>query len=291
MNTESQDDLDTQNQRRPSGEIFITLGVIMATHNRALTTRKCLESLLRFTPPGIHLKFFVHDDGSTDQTVDVIRAITPKALITQGTGTDYWAKSMAIAERRALQDSSLDVLLWMNDDVVVTQSGFARLLETYRDYPSAIVVGVTADALGNWTYGGLRKIGPRPLQVKGQGITEVSTSCDTFHGNSVLVPIQVAHRLGGIDGRYPHAYADIDYGLRATRAGIPVVQMAGIVGECFRLDSPTLPRGLVRRIRFFNQPKHFPFKAQVRMGWKFGGAQGATLAALGFIRRVFLTGQ
>lgn len=268
----------------------ITIGVIMATHNRASTTRRCLEALRRSTPRGVRWQLYVHDDGSVDETVNEIRSIFPSAVVSRGTGKDYWAKSMAIAERGALRETLLDCLFWLNDDVLLTEIGLMNLYETLRSSPGCIAVGVTTDFAGDWTYGGLRKTGRRPLQVSGLGITTSAMKCETFHGNAVMIPIEIAHRLGGIDGGYPHAYADIDYGLRASRAGIHIVQMAGVVGVCDKLPSPALPKGVLTRLGFFNQPKHFPFKAQVRIGWKFGGLRGATVAALGFVRRLVYPG-
>ena len=288
MSDREEQTLEWPRASEASLERSLTIGVIMATHNRAATTRRCLESLLRSTPPKAQWKLFVHDDGSSDGTIDDIVSIFPSAVITRGTGSDYWARSMATAEEQALQDPSLDSLLWLNDDVIVSSEGLLNLYEAFRRFPSCIAVGVTSDTMGNWTYGGLRRSGRRPLQVVGLGITDRVVSCETMHGNAVLMDVKSAHILGGIDGGYPHAYADIDYGLRATRAGIPIIQMAGVVGTCEKLAGPAIPRGILARWRFFNEPKHSPLKAQVRIAWKFGGPVGATLAAIGFFRRVAL---
>jgi GT2 family glycosyltransferase len=42
----------------------------------------------------------------------------------------------------------------------------------------------------------------------------------------------VVERLGGIDGRYAHAYADSEFGLRCSRAGVPVLLAGEPVGTC-----------------------------------------------------------
>ena len=42
---------------------------------------------------------------------------------------------------------------------------------------------------------------------------------DAMNGNLVLVPRPTAERMGGIDGKFSHALADIDYATRARRLG------------------------------------------------------------------------
>ena len=56
--------------------------------------------------------------------------------------------------------------------------------------------------------------------------------CTTFNGNVVLVPKSVYRRVGGIERRFSHAYADFDYGLRARALGFQVVVSGNAVGTC-----------------------------------------------------------
>ena len=71
---------------------------------------------------------------------------------------------------------------------------------------------------------------------------------DTFNGNLVAVPVGVARELGGIDGEFAHAWADIDYGLRAGAAGFAVVLAPGTFGTCPR-NEPNYSGSILTRWR------------------------------------------
>ena len=51
-------------------------------------------------------------------------------------------------------------------------------------------------------------------------------------GNAVLVSAAAARRLGNLDPQFEHIFGDLDYGLRATAAGIPVYQAGEVAGDC-----------------------------------------------------------
>ncbi len=57
--------------------------------------------------------------------------------------------------------------------------------------------------------------------------------CDTCNFNCVLVPRDVAVRVGNLDAAFTHRMGDFDYGLRARHAGCSLWVAPGYVGECF----------------------------------------------------------
>ena len=58
--------------------------------------------------------------------------------------------------------------------------------------------------------------------------------CDTFFGNCVLVPAEVAKLVGNLDPVFAHTFGDIDYGFRATKLGCTIWVAPGYIGECSR---------------------------------------------------------
>src|SRR5437879_10926345 len=56
--------------------------------------------------------------------------------------------------------------------------------------------------------------------------------CDTMNGNCVLIQRSVVPRLGNLDHHFTHSMPDLDYGLRAKRAGCSVSVAPGYVGDC-----------------------------------------------------------
>jgi GT2 family glycosyltransferase len=53
-----------------------------------------------------------------------------------------------------------------------------------------------------------------------------------MNGNLVLLPIEIARAVGNLDPVYEHAAGDIDYALRARKAGYRLFVAPGFVGHC-----------------------------------------------------------
>ncbi|MDD9206811.1 glycosyltransferase family 2 protein [Georgenia sp. 10Sc9-8] len=226
---------------------FVRLHAILACHNRRdLTVRAILELAAAGDRAGVRVEVVLYDDGSTDGTAHAVRSLDLPVQILSGSGAAFWARGMARAERAVLEQAHPeDAILWLNDDVRLDEDALARLLKVSAERPQAVVVGAMRDPdTGEPTYGGLERRGRHPMSYGLVAPRDVPVEVDTSNGNCVLVPVQVARAVGGIDGQFPHALADIDYGLRSRAAGHPVVLAPGTVGECPR--NPPRPRSSLR---------------------------------------------
>jgi GT2 family glycosyltransferase len=161
--------------------------------------------------------------------------------VLRGDGSAFWARGMAEAERAALQHEAMgpdDLILWLNDDVELEAQAVNTLLNTANS-EDVVVVGAMRDPrTGDITYSGLRRAGKHPLNFRRVTPGNEPIKVDTFNGNCVLVPARVARTLGGIDGGFAHALADIDYGLRCNKLGVPVLLASESVGLCARNPDP-----------------------------------------------------
>jgi GT2 family glycosyltransferase len=217
------------------------------------------------------------DDGSTDDTAPAVRAAFPDTQIIPGNGQLYWAGGMALAEDAALRSTSADFLLWVNDDVDLYRDGLQRLVNVaLGSHAAAIVVGTLIDPhTGKTTYGGLHRDRWRPMHFVPIEPGETAQVADTFTGNLVLVPRAVAELLGGIDRRYSHGFADLDYGLRARVEGIRTLAAPGIVGACTNdhVEAPFNQPGLRlrQRIAMMYETRNLPWRARMRFLRRHGG--------------------
>lgn len=217
--------------------------VIMASHNRVRLTVVAIARAQQAADfASLDVNFIVFDDGSTDNTVSALASLTQQIHVMHGDGNAYWAKGMANAEHVALNGelgSRPDYLVWLNDDVSLDLHAFAQLTRVPPGDFTKVLVGAMRDPVNEQiTYSGFRRSGAHPLRFALIEPTTAHQAIDTFNGNFVLVPTAVAVRVGGIDGSYSHALADIDYGLRCARLGIAVVLMPGTHGTCARNDEP-----------------------------------------------------
>lgn len=238
------------------------LHVIMACHNRRdLTTRAMSSALAAASFAGIDIDFTVFDDGSSDGTAETLSQLDRTIAIVRGDGSAFWAKGMASAElavlKRLTGSEEPDLwIVWLNDDVILDASSFVDFRSTVAVEPvssagASVYVGAMRDPLnGTITYGGLFKTGWHPLRFAQATPGIQSSLIDSFNGNLVFVPTSVARNLGGIDGQFSHALADIDYGLRCGRSDVPVKLLPGSYGLCPR-NPPEPNDGLFPQWRRF----------------------------------------
>jgi len=237
----------------------IKVAVLLTCHNRRAKTLACLEALFRCDlPQGVALDVHLVDDGSTDGTGEAVRARFPHVHVYLGDGNLYWAGGMRRAWAEAAK-ISYDYYLWLNDDTVLCQDAIAVLLGVCEHSSApAIICGSTVDprAPKRWTYGGYDA--DRKLIVP----QEEPIECEFFNGNIVLVPHSIFRSLGNLEAAYTHSLADVDYGVRAKKAGIRMYVSPGCVGACESHDrQPRWCRNegwAWQRLRFLYEPLGCP---------------------------------
>ncbi len=249
----------------------IRIAVLMTSYNRSKKTAASLASLRAQTLGDWAVHVYFLDDGSSDTTAEVAKNSGVPITVIAGQGDLYWSGGMCLAERAAMRDDP-DMLLWLNDDVVLVEDALQRLVACAQEYPGAIVVGATVSAVsGEVTYGArVRTSAWHPQRFALLGVSDDARNADTFNGNVVLIPRVAREAVGPIDGRFPHAYADDDYGLRARAIGISILQARGVVGYCERDEQRIAVRGL-RPWLDAQTTKGTPFRAQARFFRRHGG--------------------
>lgn len=211
------------------------IAVLLAAHNRRSMTVRALESL-RSAGTHFNLTIVLLDDASTDGTAAAAIEVWPDAIVLQGDGNCFWNGGMHRAWSYAL-GLGVDGYLWLNDDVVIDDDAMKRLAEQWYAQGGAerrfILVGATRDETGCLSYGGQRRV-PSPLAFKFERLPlcKELQPAETFNGNIVLVSRATVERIGINDPGFLHAMGDIDYGLRARAAGIPILVLPGTLGVC-----------------------------------------------------------
>ena len=244
------------------------LAVVMTCHNRRDTTLSCLDALFgQKEVDDLGMVVYLVDDGSTDGTAEAVADRFSSVKVLKGDGSMYWCGGM----RRALEEAmkrDYQYYLWLNDDTTLMPGALRTLLDTTLETTreegrQGIVVGAARDAVtGRLTYGGLVSSNSRrPLDLAPVEPTDQPQRCDTMNGNCVLVPREVVRRLGNLSPEFTHGIGDVDYGLRAQAAHVPVWLAPGYAGVCSnnpgpRWLDPSVP--LSQRLRFLHSPKGLP---------------------------------
>ena len=216
------------------------VAVLMTCHNRVKKTVACLEHLAaQHLDPETKVTVYLVDDGSTDGTSRKVAEKFPEVRLLEGDGSLFWNRGMHKAFSAALEDS-FDYVLWLNDDTFLYPDALSTMLSLHRERSeqgedATIVAASTRDPeTGEFTYGGYRvKRGLlNPLDLELIVPRSEPQRCDTFCGNCVLIPKSVVDVIGNMDPAYQHRWGDVDYGLRAARAGCHSWIPAGYQGEC-----------------------------------------------------------
>lgn len=206
------------------------IAVLLTVFNRKSQTLQCLENLFKQDiPEGYCIKVYLTDDGCTDGTPQTVHEKFPDVKIIQGDGSLFWNRGMWTAWNAAAKEYDYDFYLWLNDDTDLRENALLSLLESSeRNSNNAIVVGSTVDSISHTqlTYGGRLSNGKIPL-CNGKDV-----EIDHFNGNIVLIPQSVYKVLGNLDYFFTHSKGDFDYGLRAKKVGIKMIQCGTILGEC-----------------------------------------------------------
>jgi GT2 family glycosyltransferase len=227
------------------------IAVLSACHNRRELTLSCLRLLYQQqVPAGYRMRVLLVDDGSSDGTSDAVEKEFPQVTLIRGDGSNFFFHSLYLAWNAA---RPADFYLWLNDDTDLRPGALQTLVDVYEASadPRTIVVGGCCDPhTGKSCTGGIRRYGWYDSEVMTpNGDVQM---CDTMNGNIVLVPRQAEEAIGMLNDRFTHMFGDADYGLRARKAGIPVLLAPRHLGatELNSLKGTTLDLNLGLRQRW-----------------------------------------
>lgn len=241
-------------------QVMESLAVLLTVHNRKDQTITCLEHMsTQSLPTRVKVDVYMVNDGCTDGTEQAVKDKFLNVQIIKGDGSLYWNRGMWTAWDVASKTKKYDYYLWLNDDTELLPHAISSLLTLSADHADkAIIVGATQSKLGDkLTYGG--RVGNHIAPCDGK-----PHEIDHFNGNIVLVPKDVHNILGNLDYYYRHSKGDIDYGVRAKKAGIKMYQYGKILGVCdahSMIDgwcNPDIP--FRRRWILMHQPNGMPPK-------------------------------
>ena len=216
---------------------MVDLSIIIPVYNTEQFLPRCIDSCLELDIDSKTYEIIIVDDGSTDGTKQAINELFPNVTVIEGTGNLFWARGTSLAWQEALKSKEkFDYYLWLNDDTYLINTAIEELLKTQRN-ATEIINGSACDPVTKRrTYGGTKFTSKflRPFRYKVIDVNGEPQEVDTVNGNVLLVPHSVYIKIGAIDNVFEHAFADVEYSLRARRNGITILLTAKHVAECER---------------------------------------------------------
>ncbi|MFN7990456.1 MAG: glycosyltransferase [Thermoanaerobaculia bacterium] len=200
--------------------------VVVPAYGRPESTRRALRSLVDAGATAILL---VDDAGRGHG--DVLGAEFPGVEVLRTETSVYWTGAIRLGIEHALARGARSVLLF-NQDVTVAPGYFERLSATSARFPGAVIGSAVVYAQREglvWAAGVRMEWFGRGFRVlhHGTGADDLPAepfSVDWLFGMGTCVPAGVFGKIGLPDAdRFPMAWGDADFTLRASGAGIPVL--------------------------------------------------------------------
>lgn len=202
--------------------------LIIPCFNRKTVTLGCLQHLRSLGLPS-RFSVMLVDDGSTDGTAKAVEQEFPEVEIVHGSGNLYWTGAIEMGMRLAFSHGATSVV-WLNDDTVVAP-GAIEAVTTRAEETGGIVSGqgqIEDSSSGAISYFPLYYRGKSHLRTVDVDLGQKEIAVDSCRGNLVAISRSVVEAIGYPDGKkIPHVAGDSDYGLRASKAGIPVLVLPG----------------------------------------------------------------
>lgn len=211
-----------------------SVSIVVPTFQRPDALAQTLTALAGLDYPAADLEVLVVDDAADPRTEEVAGRFAHDLAITRLAENRRGAARARNAGARA---AGGDLLLFLDDDMIVTPDHVTRHVWTHTRYPNSMVgsrrwytaeslAALSATAFGRYRVELERRFTDGLVEpvLEGECVSaEILAACD------LSVPRSDFEALGGFDDAFPHAGAeDQDLSLRARRAGMRLVRNRAI---------------------------------------------------------------
>lgn len=209
------------------------IAIVIATFNRCNLLKVLLNQINDLiVPTGVTLKTIIVNDGSTDNTLHMLRTDFPQVTIINGSGDWWWTKCMNEGFRKAIELDQNYVLI-LNDDNEIEKNYLVKLINDYNSLESHSIIGSASVSITK----------PHKIESAGtKSFSKISLKCKPYYkgfslmdenfsgihptwtlsGRGTLIPVEVFHKIGFYDENLVQYMSDDDFILRAKKEKLKV---------------------------------------------------------------------
>lgn len=178
--------------------------IIICTHNRSQLLKGTIDSLFSQTFPRDRYELLVVDDGSTDDTGNVVRGLN------YGTGLKYIYKDWggrSATRNVGIQNAIGEIALFVDDDIIAPLNFLSEVARFHKLHPWSIVRGPIINVTEYKNPGT-----PAKLSDYSQAV---------FCTCNASAPLDAVRAVGGFDETFlEYGYEDNELGRRLIKAGL-----------------------------------------------------------------------
>ncbi len=214
------------------------IAVIILTYNQRDKTLDCLTALLE--KPEQPLFVLVWDNGSTDGTVEAVRAAFPTVLAHPRPQNLGVAGGRNAAAKLAVEEFSPGLLLFLDNDILVEPAFVGALAKPFTENPEVgqtqakllflhdrRVINDGGGAQIDFTFWRIRPVGYGEID---RGQYDTPRQCNSC-GGAMMVRTELFQQLGGFDESFnPFGPEDMDFTLRLQKSGYQAWYIPQAVG-------------------------------------------------------------
>lgn len=261
-----------------------TVVAIIPTFNRKDKLCRFLDLMLAQTYP--RLQIIVVDSGSSDGTIDLVRALFSQVTLVEVSDRHFWTGATNAGVKVAL-DRQIDLILTINDDSVILPDHVSKLVELFQQRQLTIL-GNRIDYLNPenrvWSLGTHSDWGTDRFLKLDYNNVDVSDlppeilerdllPVDALPGNGVLIKAEVFDKIGLYNDRFcPHYHGDSEFIMRAKVAGFNAwVAPKIVLANDFSDELKEMPLKSIGGLKytFFHPKSHLFMLAILYLVWEY----------------------
>jgi GT2 family glycosyltransferase len=197
--------------------------ILIPIHNNIAETRKCLSCIR--TQTYTNYEVIVIDDGSTDNSSEIIKKEFPDTAILHGYGNLWWAGALFEGINYVLKKAEqTDYVLILNNDIIFDNNYIINLVESSKDNQGAVVGSLCKDQkTGAIVDSGVeidwRNLKFNLIEVVDDG-DNLIRDIDVLSTRGILIPVNVIFDIGNfIPDKLRHYLSDYEYTIRMKKHG------------------------------------------------------------------------